>query len=238
MHKLKRLSHALRDFGRHLRGKPLPGNTQITPEHIRRLVAKPDPIILEIGCNDGSNTEWFLEVFDHPRVFCFEPDPRAITRFRRRIGDGNVQLFELALSDGEGEITFHMSGGRESNDHPEGWDLSGSILKPKEHLVEHPWCSFDQQIKVKTTTLDKWRSEHEVKQIDFIWMDVQGAEIDVIRGGRQTLAQTRFLYTEYNNKEIYEGQADLNQLLKALPEFRVLARYPDDILLENFLLSA
>ena len=64
-------------------------------------------------------------------------------------------------------------------------------------------------------------------------MDVQGAEIDVIRGGRNALKYTRYLYTEYSNKELYEGQISLKPLLDELIDFDVIVRYPDDILLKN-----
>nr|WP_283807556.1 FkbM family methyltransferase [Bradyrhizobium retamae] len=42
--------------------------------------------------------------------------------------------------------------------------------------------------------MDDWCSEANLKHIDFIWMDVQGAESDVIAGGRHTLSNTRFAH--------------------------------------------
>lgn len=64
-------------------------------------------------------------------------------------------------------------------------------------------------------------------------MDVQGAEQDVIEGGRRALSRTRFVYTEYSNEQLYEGQLSLRELLKILPEFRIVKRYPHDILLRG-----
>ena len=55
-------------------------------------------------------------------------------------------------------------------------------------------------------------------------MDVQGAEIDVTRGGRNALISTRYLYTEYSNEELYEGQLSLKQLLKELADFGVIVK--------------
>ncbi len=218
----------------HLKGEPPLTDSSITKEFICRLISRPDPTILEIGCNDGSNTLWFLEVFDSPKIFCFEPDPRAASRFRQKIGERpEVSFYEYAIGNKDGEETFYMSGGQETEEMPEGWDYSGSIRKPKNHMLVHPWCKFEKNIIIQTKTLDTWCTEQGIDRIDFIWMDVQGAEIDVIRGGRNALRKTRFLYTEYNNKELYEGQLSLKQLLKELAEFEVVVRYPDDILLRN-----
>ena len=218
----------------YLKREPPVTESSITEELICQLVSKPNPTILEIGCHDGSHTLWFLEVFDSPRIFCFEPDPRAASRFKHKIGNRpEVSLYEYAISNKNGKETFYMSSGQESEIMPEGWDCSGSIRKPKNHLKVHPWCKFDKNIIVKTKTLDTWCIEKEIDRIDFIWMDVQGAEIDVIRGGKNALRNTRYLYTEYSNKELYEGQQPLKQLLKELTEFEVVIRYPDDILLRN-----
>ncbi len=54
---------------------------------------------------------------------------------------------------------------------PEGWDYSGSIRKPKNHLVVHPWCKFEKEIIVKTKRLDTWCKEKEIDRIDLCgWM--------------------------------------------------------------------
>ncbi|MDD5722183.1 MAG: FkbM family methyltransferase [Syntrophales bacterium] len=218
----------------HLKGEPPITDSPITKEFISQLVSRPDPTILEIGCNDGSNTLWFLEVFDSPRIFCFEPDPRAASRFRKRIGERDeIHFYEYAISNKDGEEVFYMSGGQETEEMPEGWDYSGSIRKPNNHMLAHPWCKFEKNIVIPTKKLDTWCTEQGIDTFDFIWMDVQGAEIDVIQGGRTALKNTRFLYTEYSNKELYEGQLPLKQLLKELAGFEVVVRYPDDILLSN-----
>lgn len=97
---------------------------------------------------------------------------------------------------------------------------------------------FDKTLVVNATTLDAWCDRHGIGTIDFIWMDVQGAEIDVFRGGTNSLPKPRFIYTEYNNKELYKGQFNLTQLMKYLKDFAVLVRYPGDVLLRNKKLTA
>jgi FkbM family methyltransferase len=227
-------------------GLPPISYSKITAEIINECVGKSNPTILEIGCNDGTHTLWFNEMFEYPTIYCFEPDPRAIGRFKSKVGQrSNINLFEIALSDLNGTTTFYQSsfGNYEKlaeryssgllEKMPEGWDLSGSIRKPKEHLEVHPGVSFEQAISVKTKTLDTWYEEHGIDIIDFIWMDVQGAELDVFRGGKNALSKTRFIYTEYNNQELYEGQANLKQLLRHLETFEVIILYKGDVLLRN-----
>nr|WP_281035189.1 FkbM family methyltransferase [Mesorhizobium tamadayense] len=203
---------------------------------IASLLQKPDPVILDIGCNDGTDTRRFLRLCPKAKLYCFEPDPRAATRFKKNMNLylDKVKLLEIALSDRNGTIDFHPSNGEGS---AKDWDQSGSIRRPKNHLVEHDWVRFDRPISVETRRLDDWCSEANLTKIDFIWMDVQGAESDVIAGGRQTLSNTRFIYTEYSDHELYEGQLSLQAILDLLPSFELVTRYAHgvegDVLLRN-----
>lgn len=200
------------------------------------LLGNPSPIILDIGCNDGTDTKRFLELCPEARLYCFEPDPRAVVRFKKNLHRDleNVRLFEIAISDRNGQIEFHPSN---ADAEVKDWDLSGSIRRPKNHLTEYEWVRFDQPISVETRRLDDWASEANVSQLDLIWMDVQGAESDVIAGGARTLSNTRYIYTEYSDRELYEGQLSLQAILELLPSFEVVRLYPraveGDVLLRN-----
>jgi hypothetical protein len=55
----------------------------------------------------------------------------------------------------------------------------------------------------------------------------------MIRGGQRTLSRTRYLYTEYSDDELYEGQIGLRKILEMLPDFRVVELWQDDVLLQN-----
>jgi FkbM family methyltransferase len=207
-------------------------NDALESAEIARLIGRPDPTILDIGCNDGTHTRMFLDLFDHGRVFSFEPDPRARERFRRDTTDPRAQLFPIAIGASDGVTQFHQSSG----DGVVGlktWDYSGSIRKPKLHLQRHPWCRFDSQIAVPIMRLDTWAEAQGVTDVDFIWADMQGAEVDLIIGGSRILDRTRFLYTEYSDEELYEGEITLQQILQLLPHFEVVHRYADDVLLRH-----
>lgn len=209
-------------------------------EEITAGIDRDDPIILDIGANNGEQTMMFLGKFPECHVFSFEPDPRAIAKYRQRISDPRATLVEMAVGARIGTHTFYQSSGVRPDLRPEemplGWDQSGSIRKPAYHLVAHPWVKFETTITVEVTTLDAWAATNGISAVDFIWADVQGAEEDLIAGARNTLAATRYLYTEYSNLELYEGEISLRQILAMLPDFELVKDYGNDVLLRNKLL--
>ena len=205
---------------------------------IKSLIGTEDPIILEIGANNGTDTIDFLNTFKYGRFFCFEPDPRALAQWMQNVKDPRAQVFNIAISDQIGSIEFNQSSGWPPDwDKPSPdaeWNMSGSIKKPKNHIPIHPWCLFDKKIMVNTITLDEWVENVGVKEIDFAWIDVQGAEFEVITGGRDTFDnKLRYVYTEYSNDEQYEGQLNKEELLKMLPNYSVIKDFGEDILLRN-----
>ena len=205
---------------------------------IKSLIGTEDPIILEIGANNGTDTIDFLNTFKYGRFFCFEPDPRALAQWMQNVKDPRAQVFNIAISDQIGSIQFNQSSGWppdwEKPSPDAEWNMSGSIKKPKNHIPIHPWCLFDKKIMVNTITLDEWVENVGVKEIDFAWIDVQGAEFEVITGGRNTFDnKLRYVYTEYSNDEQYEGQLNKEGLLKMLPNYSVVKDFGEDILLRN-----
>lgn len=210
---------------------------ELTPGQMMSLVGKFDPVILDIGANDGANTLGFLRLFPQAKIFAFEPDPRAIAKFKARIKDSRVTLFEMAVGAEDGMAEFHVSSGfppgtseKAQAEYPEGWDQSGSLRAPKTHKEAWPWCKFEKTIRVPVRKLDRWAREHGVRNTDFIWADTQGAEADLIAGGKKTLSRTRLFYTEYSNDEYYEGQPNLAEIANMLPDFDIVRRYQMDVL--------
>jgi len=205
-------------------------------QEIKELINTENPTILEIGAHDGSDTNDFLQTFKFGYFYCFEPDPRCVKKHKVNVNDSRCKLFEVALSNENSKGLLYMSGGWPPDWPGSGdWDYSSSLKKPLNHLKMHPWCKFDKTTIVKTITLDQWTMENvKGKIIDFIWMDVQGAEGDVIKGGLNTLRyRTKYIYTEYANDEQYEGQLNLEAILKLLSNFVLLRQIDNNVLLKN-----
>jgi FkbM family methyltransferase len=207
---------------------------ELSADEIRLCVGKDDPVIVEVGANCGQTTVEMLRAMPGATIYAFEPDPRAIAKFRAAVAGPNVHLYECAIGAINGIVNFHQSsGGEELPGYSQGWDQSGSIRRPNSHLTVWPWVRFEREITVPIMTLDAWSQLHQLERADFIWADVQGAESDLVEGAARFLPASRFLYTEYSNDEWYEGQVTLAGLCEKLANFDLIVRYPTDVLFRN-----
>ena len=195
---------------------------------IRKIISKRNPVILEIGTNDGIDTIAFLHIIPDAKMYCFEPHPVAAEKFRKRISELNksVQSFEVAISDKNGKTEFNAC-------IDDNYSAQSSLKSPKNILDKSP-SKYGKKISVKTQTLDSWYKENNPGIIDFIWADVEGAERELIKGGIKTLNEkTRFFYTEFSDNEEFENQPTLKEILAMLPKFELKGVYGNNALLKN-----
>tara|TARA_Y100000310_G_scaffold345544_1_gene466299 strand:+ start:1224 stop:1868 length:645 start_codon:yes stop_codon:yes gene_type:complete len=203
-------------------------------DHVKDIIDKDDPIFVEIGANVGLDTRRFLDTFSGIKLFCFEPDPRCFQKLQKRIVDKRCIMYEAAISDTDGFADLYLSSGNKSGKkHKSDHINSSSLRKPKKHLIRFPWCKFDKNVLVKTYKLDTWNGGQGFEKIDFIWADTQGHEESVIDGAAKTLEITRYLYTEYNDTELYERQINLDKILSMMPSFEVAEKFKTNVLLKN-----
>jgi FkbM family methyltransferase len=90
--------------------------------------------------------------------------------------------------------------------------MSSSILELKEHLVEHPDCLETRRVRKRTVTLDTLIKACGDQKYDMLVMDVQGAELLVLRGAEKVLSGVKCVITEVNTKELYAGCAQIEEL--------------------------
>jgi FkbM family methyltransferase len=219
-------------------------------EYLPTLQLSTDQVIFEIGCHWGEDTEKILNVYKNANYYAFEPDPRNKKFITERNIDRLVNMNYVALSDTDGEMDFYLSSGYPSGHYDEldakfnntEWTRSSSLSKPKAHLNHHTWCKFDEIAKVQTIKLDTFCTNNNINYIDFLWMDVQGHELQVFNGGSNILKNTKYIYTEFSAHELYEGQKSFNDITTLLSDFEVVfvdgdINYGGDILLKNKLID-
>ena len=70
----------------------------------------------------------------------------------------------------------------------------------------HAWLRFDTTIEVPVRTLAEVANAHAVARIDLLHLDVQGAELDVLRGAGAWLQRIGLVWLEVASIPLYAGQ--------------------------------
>ena len=88
-----------------------------------------------------------------------------------------------------------------------GSGASSSLLPPKKHLTEHPNITFGSEEWVQIECLDPFlpRNHIDITGYNFLNIDVQGYELEVLKGGTKTLSHIDAMIVEVNRDEMYEG---------------------------------
>jgi len=148
-------------------------------------------------------------------LIVFEPqkEPFAkLSKVAKSMNFENLELHNVALGTENKTVEMHCN--------IDG--LCSSILKPKHVLVQYPDITFDSTETVEMVTMDSIIPEDH--SYNFINMDTQGYELEVLKGATTTLNKIDYVYTEVNNTEVYENNAmieDIDEFLKSYNMTRV-----------------
>jgi FkbM family methyltransferase len=124
------------------------------------------------------------------RLISFEPVPRNVEYLRRNLAQNEqratVSVEPVAVGDADGEVTIHLAGS----------SSMGHSVSVK--TAETPSGSVSDSVDVPVRAIDSYVAEHGIERVDVIKIDVEGFDLAVLRGARQTLGEHGpTLFVEY-----------------------------------------
>ena len=176
--------------------KPSDINT-IAKYKLKKILPK-NPVIIDCGAHIGSDSVELAKIFSNSSIHCFEPIPELFHLLKNNTRKYfNICCYQLALSNKDGTVRMHVSSGASN--------ASSSILQPKDHIIEHPDTFFERTVEVKTSTLDHWAKSNNITRIDFLWLDMQGYEFEMLKASEVFFPSLKAIYTEVSLREVYSG---------------------------------
>ena len=177
-------------------------------------------LMFDIGACEGLSSKRYLELFPNGKIYAFEPLPgnyEITVKNKEKYNLTNLIPYKLGLSSITGKAKFHVSSGQPENVTPEKSDMdfgnkSSSLLPPDKTKDVFPWLKFEDEIEIDTLTLDNFCEQQKIFGIDFIHMDVQGAELLVLQGARETLSNVKAIWLEVENISLYQNQPLENEI--------------------------
>tara|TARA_R100000664_G_scaffold26675_1_gene36971 strand:+ start:446 stop:1063 length:618 start_codon:yes stop_codon:yes gene_type:complete len=165
--------------------------------------------IIHVGAHYGEEISEYIDngIQD---IILFEPLVENFDILSKKVKtlNANIEGYQVALGSKKGDATMYVSDNEKQ---------SSSVLKPKVHLTHHPHVKFPSTEDVEVHLLDDYNS----KDYNFINMDVQGYELEVLKGGTKTLEHVDYVYCEVNRDEVYENNAYVEELDEFLSEYNM-----------------
>jgi FkbM family methyltransferase len=196
-----------------------------------------NPVILfDVGAKGG--TFELPKLSQYIKCFAFEPNPYEFKKLAdpreiKQIKYAEKQNFQLALSDKVGQTELYIT-----NKSSYSSLLEFDVNRFGKHLGLMPkydeWKSdfrLLEKVSVRTTTLTEFCKIHNLTKIDFLKLDTQGKELDILLGGKELLENVGVIKCEVNFMPVYKGQnvfSEIDSFLRRYDfEFVDCIFYPD-----------
>jgi FkbM family methyltransferase len=165
--------------------------------------------IIHIGGHYGEEIDEYVRN-GIQEIVVFEPLSDSFDVLCENIKDLNANIIahQVALGPEETVATMYVSDNEKQ---------SSSLLKPKVHITHHPHVKFPETEEVEVKVLD----DFTYTEYNFINMDVQGYELEVLKGAKKTLENIDYVYCEVNRDEVYEGNAYVEELDEFLSQYNM-----------------
>ena len=163
------MNEAIYDFALRLNGLAIgfSGKHGLTfPEEafLKRFLPKVrSGVLMDVGANHGTYSQFLEELRPDLRVLAFEPHPRSFELLKQNTKDGKVEQFNMALSDSNGTMKLYDFASKDGS-------TQASLSLDAVQLFDSAAVSYD----VKVQTLDQFCEEKGIDRIAFLKIDTEG----------------------------------------------------------------
>lgn len=164
-----------------------------------------------VGANLGQNINEFKSLFNNPVIHLFEPQKHVFNNLKKSYSnDNSLRFYNFALGSKTSNVEMHIN--------TNNFNQSSSILKPTGTIDYHRGILF-----AGTETIEvKKFSDLKLNKVTFINIDVQGYELEVLKGCGNALKNIHYIMTEVNRKEMYKDCPLVKDLDKFLKDFNFI----------------
>lgn len=180
-------------------------------------------VILDIGSRDGCQSLELNRWFPHAKIYAFEPVKENYEFTVKNVESiKNIQAYPYAINYYNGKTKFYEV--------YNGNVGASSLLQTTNHWRSSQW--FQKETEVDCIVLSDWLKENNIKYVDLIWMDVQGAEIIVLDSLKDYLDNVKVIATEVGIEELYHNSTSKSELDNKLKSFIAIDETPESLMTE------
>lgn len=169
------------------------GSNEVTGEKfvienvLKKYIKSEAPIFFDVGASLGNYSLALKEQFPKAVIYAFEPNPKAFEKIPESVRNKGIKFYNLGMGSKPGESLIYDYKNQSGTEH-------ASVYKGV--FTEIHKAAEIEEIKFVNDTLDDFCRKNAIAKIDFLKIDTEGSELDVLKGAKAML--------EKNNPEIIQ----------------------------------
>ena len=196
-------------------------------------------VIFDVGANNGDFTKLIIESgVSIAAIYAFEPHPNTFVRLEKNLASNNfVRPIQLALSSHKGNDFLY--------DRLDFKGLGSAHASLSDSIFSQVYKTERTKVMIKKETLDNFCEENSISNIDFLKIDTEGNEFEVLKGSSKMLNNRKikviqFEFTQLNStigiffKQFYDLLSEHYDLYRLLPNGIVKIKNYDATVCEIF----
>ena len=172
-------------------------------EAIKEIIGV-DPILFDVGANQGQSVKWFQASYPSSQIHSFEPSKICFEVLKKNFpNSNNLKINNKAVGSKKGSLKFNEY----------SWSALNSLLKrtfTKSEIIDN--------YIVDVITIDDYCKENKIFQINVIKTDTEGYELEVLKGAEKMMNNNsiQFIFCEIFFYENYIDQSSFGDIYNYL----------------------
>ena len=160
--------------------------------------------IIDIGSNKGQFSILAKSYFPKSKIYSFEPQKEYLNIQKKILSKKNIKYFNFGLGSKKDRKNFYITNREDSS----------SFLKPSNTEINK--YKIKKIKKIHLNKSDNVLNLNQIKRPSMIKLDVQGFELEALKGSIKILKKIDFIITEISFKKIYTNQVSQKKIINFL----------------------
>jgi len=168
-------------------------------------------IILDVGAHKGESINLFLKNFKVKKIYSFESSPinfdllkQNLISIKKKFNNTEIVIENLTLGSENKEALLKQID-ESSSSTLNNINLESNYFKKKRSLLyNNKKKIFYENLKINITTLDEYLDKNKIKYIDFLKIDTEGYEYEVLKGLKKNIKNVKLIMFEHHYDDMLD----------------------------------
>ena len=186
---------------------------------IKLIIKKSEPVIFDVGANEGQSIRRYKKIFENPILHSFEPGNDAVNILKEKYkNEKDLFVINSAVGEKDGDLDFYITVDTSHSSFKKLLPNSTWIKKRSKTQNVDKNKYTTEKVSTKIIALDDYVKKNNINNIDVLKIDTQGYEDKVLLGAKNLIMNNKIKLIELELifAEIYENPLQIYDIEKVL----------------------